>query len=650
MQKIRFVVVLLATLVCTASNKCFSAAVETVLVGNPGNLPPAAPFPTTYGAVAATYRIGTYEVTNAQYVELLNGVDPTGANTLGLYNAGMATNPVGGINFNAGAAAGSKYQIKPGRDNNPVVYVNLFDAMRFTNWLQNGRGAGSTESGAYTLQGGAPIPTNPTAITRNAGVQWFLPTQSQWVKAAYHKNDGATGNYSNTPTQQDAVAALYSVPPPGTSAPIQTSAANMYIDDRNGGIDTTPGNNNGYAVTGSFDFDPSQNYLTNVGAYAQSVSAYGTFDQAGNVSEWVESAVSPTEVGGDPPGSRGGNWRVPGGNILFGATGVAGIATQEFDFQGFRVASSIGAGVVRFFTNDPTGFAAAKTGAIPLGVETFEENNSPSGNVAINDSLTAGVANGVFTSGLDHPITLQSNMSGGNPASPNPRGTSGLRLWNAGSGGAASDYVTAGNVDATTRVDSLDIILNPADRIRAVSFNPIRTNVAFPVEVRVYDTDNNLLEEMTSVAADPAGTNFVGIVATAGELIGRINIYAPVAGPEGADNIALFAAGIPGDYNIDGKVDAADYTVWRDTLGTNVARGSGADGNGNGNVGPEDFTVWREHFGTSAGSGSSASQAVPEPASISMLIAGVAMLLLRHSDRRSLTITAPSTTQRQPAS
>ena len=519
MNATRFAAPLLVTFLACAG--AHAAAVETVLVGNPGNLPPAAPYPTTYGAVATTYRIGKYEVTNAQYVELLNGVDPTGANALGLYNAGMTTNPVGGINFNAGAASGSKYQIKPGRDNNPVVYVNLFDAMRFTNWLQNGQGAGSTETGAYTLQGGAPIPTNPTAINRNAGVQWFLPTQSQWVKAAYHKNDGATGNYSNTPTQQDAVSALYSVPPPGTSAPIQTSAANIYIDDRNppgpGGIDTTPGNNNGYAVTGSFDFDPAQNYLTDVGAYAQSVSAYGTFDQAGNVSEWVESAVSPTEVGGDPPGSRGGNWRVPGGNVLFGATGVAGSATQEFDFQGFRVASSIGAGVVRFFTNDPTGFAAATTGAIPLGVETFEENNSPSGNVPINDPLTPGVANGVFPSGLAHPITLQSNMSGGNPVSPNPRGTSGLRLWNAGSGGATSDYVTAGNVDATTRVDSLDIILNPADRIRAVSFNPIRPNVAFPVEVRVYDTDNNLLEEMTSVAADPAGTNFVGIVTTAGD-------------------------------------------------------------------------------------------------------------------------------------
>ena len=69
-----------------------------------------------------------------------------------------------------------------------------------------------------------------------------------------------------------------------------------------------------------------------------------------------------------------------------------------------------------------------------MSFTSWKLNNSPSGNVAINDPLTPGVANGPFTSGLDHPITLQSNMSGGNPASPNPRGTSGLRLWNSGSG------------------------------------------------------------------------------------------------------------------------------------------------------------------------------------------------------------------------
>ncbi len=54
---------------------------------------------------------------------------------------------------------------------------------------------------------------------------------------------------------------------------------------------------------------------------------------------------------------------------------------------------------------------------------------------------------------------------------------------------------------------------------------------------------------------------------------------------------------LPGDYNTDGVVDAADYTVWRDNLGTAVAPYASADGSGNGEVGPEDYGVWRSNYG-----------------------------------------------------
>ncbi len=58
-------------------------------VGNPGN----AADPATgslYGAVPYSYNIGTYDVTNSQYVEFLNSNDPTGADPLGLYNSNMS--------------------------------------------------------------------------------------------------------------------------------------------------------------------------------------------------------------------------------------------------------------------------------------------------------------------------------------------------------------------------------------------------------------------------------------------------------------------------------------------------------------------------------------------------------------------------------
>ncbi len=69
---------------------------------------------------------------------------------------------------------------------------------------------------------------------------------------------------------------------------------------------------------------------------------------------------------------------------------------------------------------------------------------------------------------------------------------------------------------------------------------------------------------------------------------------------------------LPGDFNRDGFVDAADYIVWRRTLGSTVTDYLGADGNGNGVVDQADFNVWRANFGrslaapiTSPGSGSS---------------------------------------------
>ena len=64
----------------------------------------------------------------------------------------------------------------------------------------------------------------------------------------------------------------------------------------------------------------------------------------------------------------------------------------------------------------------------------------------------------------------------------------------------------------------------------------------------------------------------------------------------------------PGDYNRDGSVDAADYTVWRDLAGEIVAIGSSADGNRDGTIDDADFLVWRNHFGitTPAGSGAAA--------------------------------------------
>jgi hypothetical protein len=56
---------------------------------------------------------------------------------------------------------------------------------------------------------------------------------------------------------------------------------------------------------------------------------------------------------------------------------------------------------------------------------------------------------------------------------------------------------------------------------------------------------------------------------------------------------------LSGDYNQNNKVDAADYVLFRKTLGSSVPASSGADGNGNGTVDQADYNVWRTHFGAS---------------------------------------------------
>jgi len=81
---------------------------------------------------------------------------------------------------------------------------------------------------------------------------------------------------------------------------------------------------------------------------------------------------------------------------------------------------------------------------------------------------------------------------------------------------------------------------------------------------------------------------------------------------------SLFA-GLEGDYNGDGFVDAADYTLWRDTRGENVVAGSGADGNSDGMVNQADYVFWKTRFGNTLAGGSSQPMEVPEPAGQQLL-------------------------------
>jgi hypothetical protein len=77
---------------------------------------------------------------------------------------------------------------------------------------------------------------------------------------------------------------------------------------------------------------------------------------------------------------------------------------------------------------------------------------------------------------------------------------------------------------------------------------------------------------------------------------------------------------LPGDYNRDQSVDAADYVVWRKMLGSNVTNYSGADGNGDGTVTPADHGVWRTNFGSAVSASAAAALAHVEDQPITLLL------------------------------
>jgi formylglycine-generating enzyme required for sulfatase activity len=265
--------------------------------GNPADAPSSNCFAASCGSVAYAYEISKYEVTNEQYAEFLNA--KATADPLSLYNTNMGSNATFGGISRSGTSGSYSYAAKVGFADKPVVFVSFYDALRFANWLANGQGTGSTETGAYTLLGGSATPTNGIAVTRNLDAEVFLNSENEWYKAAYYH--APTLSYfdypagSNTPT---SCLALASSPNAGNCWPA-----------------TSPGGG-----------------LVPVGAYSQSSSPYGTYDQGGNVSEWNEQIVS-----GSNRGFRGGGWSSTASSLA-ASTSLQGGPGLEVDNIGFRVA------------------------------------------------------------------------------------------------------------------------------------------------------------------------------------------------------------------------------------------------------------------------------------------------------------------------
>ena len=251
-----------------------------------------------YGIVNNGYRMGTLEITNAQWNK---------------FKAGLGV-PVTGSPANA-YDEDPYYFTDP---NMPANMISWYEAAQFVNWLNTSTGhqaaykfTGTQGTGNYTLTTWSPQEAdNGTNLYRHKDAVYYLPTEDEWVKAAY---------WNGTTLQTYATRA--------GDALFQGNGANGGWNYWEG--DTGP--------------DGPAAGLWNVGSGSQELN--GTYDMMGNIYEWMESPYSS----GDYETTSGRVLR--GGSFAFNESCLASTSfrlntSPHFEYteltdQGFRVASEL---------------------------------------------------------------------------------------------------------------------------------------------------------------------------------------------------------------------------------------------------------------------------------------------------------------------
>ena len=341
----------LAALVCLLATPAGAVSIDMVTVGNAGNANDTGGG--GIGAVAYDYQIGKYDVTIGQYTAFLNAVAVTDTNSL--YNSSMGTGGnIKGISRTGGS--GSYTYSVLGSANRPITYVSWWDSARFANWMANGQPTGAqtsttTENGAYNVNGatsGNAVAKNATNPNTSAAPTFYVPKENEWYKAAYYSPtlNGGSGGYYAYATQSNTE--------PGNQIGSGANQAN-YIAY---GV---------FSVTQSSSYYGTgfQNYLTDVGAFTNSGSFYGTFDQSGNVYQWNDLDGAP----GSSRGVRGGDWYGSELSVLSSDRGSSD-PSYEYNYVGFRLASPVSgpSGVPEI---DPNGLSAV-LGLIAAGLGLLE--------------------------------------------------------------------------------------------------------------------------------------------------------------------------------------------------------------------------------------------------------------------------------------
>jgi formylglycine-generating enzyme required for sulfatase activity len=265
-------------------------SIDFVTVGNPGNPDDAGAgggiYSSPHGGVDYLYRMGSYEIS----LDMVNkAVD-------------------GGLRYVDKAGAYS--------DDVPATHLTWYQAALFVNWLNTSSG----HPAAYQVSYDAGFVLTPWQSAdawklggenryRHKDAYYFLPSEDEWYKAAYHKNDGVTANYWDYATASNTIpTAVRSGTDPNTA---------VYDDI----------------------------FLRVPIKEAGGLSAYGTMAQNGNVREWMESAFDGSnDSDTEAHVILGGYWE-SNGSILGSSDAfrMPAVPTQFLDdgdhYDGFRVAS-----------------------------------------------------------------------------------------------------------------------------------------------------------------------------------------------------------------------------------------------------------------------------------------------------------------------
>ena len=317
-----------------------AVTIETVPIGNLGNSGElsgrgAGGFgpDRICGAVDYAYNIGKYEVTAGQYRDFLN--DVAASDPHGLYNSSMDSAGAGCQITQNGTSGSFTYDFSGAPsgtasdwEDRPVNRVSWYDAAMFANWLTSG----DIHAGAYDTSAGAKWGDSASkymgitphdsaamdALVATYGKVWVIPTEDEWYKAAYHKNDGVTGNYFDYPTSSNTAPGYVNL------SGNLTGTGTPFVE---GGTD--PGNYATFSPNSAYYGIGPDYFRTEAGEWENSDSPYGTFDQGGNVWEFNETR-----------GCRGGSIMYSDGGLGLHASNRANnYPSPENSVIGFRVAS-----------------------------------------------------------------------------------------------------------------------------------------------------------------------------------------------------------------------------------------------------------------------------------------------------------------------